>query len=115
MTCRMSFRSLNGHFGQAFSRRTPLNFLALFFLLLFLTAMNSPDVVSRFVQDLAPAIFVLVWDRFFTAPLRALSPTGLLTAIFIAPFRLQLLTGTVETWLPSSSTMAMRRGCATGA
>jgi hypothetical protein len=59
-----------------FSRRTPLNFFALFF-----TAMNSPDVLSRFVQAGSPLTAVLRWVRFFTAPLRALSPTGLFTAI----------------------------------
>jgi hypothetical protein len=56
-----------------------LNFFADFVVLLFLTAMNSPDVVSR--QVLALPILVLVCDRFFTAPFRALSPTGLFTAI----------------------------------
>jgi hypothetical protein len=44
--------------------------------------MNSPEFLSRFVQALAPPKVVFVCDRFFTAPLRALSPVGLLTAIF---------------------------------
>jgi hypothetical protein len=77
----------------------PLNFLAtavflaVFFFaaaaflgadfLAFLIAMNSPDVVSRFVQVEAPSIVVLVWLRFLTAPLRALSPVGLLVAIHL--------------------------------
>jgi hypothetical protein len=59
-----------------FSRLTPLNFFALFF-----TAMNSPDVLSRLVHAGLPITVVLRCVRFFTAPLRALSPTGLLTAM----------------------------------
>ena len=47
----------------------------------FFTAMNSPDVLLRLVQVVAPASYVLIWVRFFSAPLRALSPTGLFTAI----------------------------------
>jgi len=82
---------------EPFSRRTPLNFfatvvfLAVFFFaaaaffgaafLAFLIAMNSPDGLSRLVQVVAPPIVVLVWLRFFTAPLRALSPVGLFVAI----------------------------------
>jgi hypothetical protein len=41
--------------------------------------MNSPEFLSRFVQALAPPKVLFVCDRFFTAPLRALSPAGLLT------------------------------------
>ncbi len=63
----------------------PLNFFAAFFLAVgFLTAMNSPDVLLRLVQALAPPSVVLRCDRFRTAPLRALSPTGLFTAITIS-------------------------------
>lgn len=42
--------------------------------------MNSLLDLSRLVQVVAPPILVLVCDRFFTAPLRALSPTGLSAA-----------------------------------
>src|ERR1700712_897999 len=47
--------------------------------------MNSPDVLSRLVQAGFPITAVLRCVRFFTAPLRALSPTGLLTAIVLLP------------------------------
>jgi hypothetical protein len=43
--------------------------------------MNSPDVLLRLVQPVAPPILVFSWLRFRTAPFRALSPTGLLVAI----------------------------------
>jgi hypothetical protein len=65
-------------------------FLAVLFLdaaaffgvyLAFLIAMNSPDVLFRYVQVVAPPIVVFVWLRFFTAPLRALSRVGLLAAM----------------------------------
>jgi hypothetical protein len=46
----------------------------------FLTAMNSPEDVLRFVQAVAPPRLVFNCVRFFAAPLRALSPTGLLVA-----------------------------------
>jgi hypothetical protein len=59
---------------QGFSRRTPLNFLAVF-----LTAMNCPPFLLRLVEVFVSGFFNCV--RFFTAPLRALSPLGLLTAI----------------------------------
>jgi hypothetical protein len=36
--------------------------------------MNSPDFLLRLVQLLAPPIVVFVCERFFTAPLRVLSP-----------------------------------------
>jgi hypothetical protein len=65
--------------GQDFSRRTPLNFCALFF-----TAMNSPDVLSRLVHADLPMTAVLRCVRFFTAPLRALSPTGVFFAITVS-------------------------------
>jgi hypothetical protein len=45
--------------------------------------MNSPDVLLRFAQALAPLNVVFVCERFFTAPFRALSPLGLLTAIVL--------------------------------
>jgi hypothetical protein len=48
------------------------------------------------VQVFALPILVLVWDRFFTAPLRALSPTGLFTAISLPSF-FQLVAGTIST------------------
>ncbi|MET0709192.1 MAG: hypothetical protein ABWY82_20470 [Tardiphaga sp.] len=64
-----------------FSTRTPLNFFAGVFFLAFLMARNSPVSLSRFVNVVAPAMVVFVWLRFFTAPLRALSPVGLLTAM----------------------------------
>ena len=57
-----------------FSLRTPLNFLALF-----LTAMNCPPALLRLVDVLVSGF--LSWVRFYTAPLRALSPVGLLIAI----------------------------------
>jgi hypothetical protein len=64
------------------SRRTPLNFFASFvFLTGFFTAKNSPDFLLRLVHALAPPTFVFSCVRFFTAPLRALSPFGVLTAI----------------------------------
>lgn len=73
--------SLDLSYPAYFSRRTPLNFFAaVFFLAGFFTAMNSPDFLFRLVQTLAPPSFVLTCERFLTAPLRALSPTGLLTA-----------------------------------
>jgi hypothetical protein len=51
-----------------------LNFLAAVFLAAgFFTALNSPETLLRFVQAVAPRS--VVCDRFFTAPLRALSPT----------------------------------------
>lgn len=62
-----------------FSFRTPLNFFAVF-----LTAMNSPLVLLRFVEVLVSGFFNCV--RFFTAPLRALSPLGLFTAIATSHF-----------------------------
>jgi hypothetical protein len=70
-----------------FSLRTPLNFLAaLVFLAGFFTAMNSPLFLFRFVQAVAPPSFVSTCERFFTAPFRALSPTGLFTAMaFVLP------------------------------
>jgi hypothetical protein len=49
-------------------------------LLVYFKAMNSLLDLSRLVQVVAPPILVLVCDRFFTAPLRALSPTGLSAA-----------------------------------
>jgi hypothetical protein len=52
----------------------PLNFFAFF-----LTAMNWPPALLRFVDVSVSGFFNCV--RFFTAPLRALSPVGLLTAI----------------------------------
>jgi hypothetical protein len=58
-----------------------LNFLAAFFFEGRLRAMNSPELLLRLVQALAPASVVFVCERFLTAPLRALSPVGLLTAI----------------------------------
>jgi hypothetical protein len=64
-----------------FSTLTPLNFLAAFFFAGRLTAMNSPLPLLRFVQPDAPPMVVFVCERFFTAPLRALSPIGLLTAM----------------------------------
>src|ERR1044072_6782803 len=48
----------------AFSRRTPLNFFAVF-----LTAMNWPPFLFRFVEVFVSGF--LSWVRFFTAPLRA--------------------------------------------
>jgi hypothetical protein len=64
--------------ARFFSTRTPLNFLAAFFFFPDrFNAMNSPEVRSRLVQADAPPSAVLVCERFFTAPLRALSPIGL--------------------------------------
>jgi hypothetical protein len=61
-----------------------LNFLAAFFFAAgFFTAMNSPDVLLRLVRHPPSLFFNCV--RFLTAPLRALSPTGLFTAIIASP------------------------------
>src|SRR5436190_409430 len=65
------------HAALFFSRRTPLNFFLPFF-----TSMNLPDVLSRFVQAVLPINLPLSCVRFFTAPMRRLSPTGSLLAIF---------------------------------
>jgi hypothetical protein len=46
--------------------------------------MNSPDVLLRFVQAVTPPSLVFSCVRFLTAPLRALSPTGLFTAIVLS-------------------------------
>jgi hypothetical protein len=46
--------------------------------------MNSPEVLSRLVHAGSPITAVLRWVRFLTAPLRALSPTGLFTAIIVS-------------------------------
>jgi len=51
----------------------------------FLTAMNVPVDLFRLVEVLVSGFFSYV--RFFTAPLRALSPVGLLTAISTSSFR----------------------------
>lgn len=59
------------------SRRTPLNFLALF-----LTAMNSPEVLSRLVQLSLPIVLLARWVRFFTAPL-----AGIVAGRFIGGHR----------------------------
>jgi hypothetical protein len=56
-----------------------LNFFADFF-----TAMNSPPTLFRLVDVFVRGFFNCV--RFFTAPLRALSPTGLFTAIVASCF-----------------------------
>jgi hypothetical protein len=81
-----------------FSRRTPLNFFAAFFVAGFFIAMNWPDVLLRLVHAVAPASVVFSCERFFTAPLRALSPTGLLTSpCFSARNRAGL---TQKTWTP---------------
>ena len=63
-----------------FSRRTPLNFFAVFF-----TARNCPPFLFRLVAVFVSGFFNYV--RFFTAPLRKLSPVGLLTAIAVSPVR----------------------------
>jgi hypothetical protein len=42
--------------------------------------------LSRLVLAFALPILVLICDRFFAAPLRALSPTGLFIAYFSLPF-----------------------------
>ena len=48
-------------------------------------ARNSPEARSLFVQALAPPCFVFTCERFFTAPFRDLSPTGLSPAILWLP------------------------------
>jgi hypothetical protein len=53
-----------------FSFRTPLYFTALF-----LTALNCPPFLLRLVEVFVSGFLSCV--RFFTAPLRALSPVGL--------------------------------------
>src|ERR1700712_209899 len=73
------------NFSHYFSRRMPLNFFAaIVFRTGFLTAINSPDPLLRLVQAVAPPSFVFSCVRFFTAPFRALSPTGLFTAITVS-------------------------------
>src|SRR5215213_232511 len=64
------------HYAAVFSHRTPLNFFSPF-----LTAMNLPSVLSRFVHAVLPINLPLSCVRFLTAPLLALSPTGSLLAI----------------------------------
>src|ERR1700709_2600600 len=73
-------------FRHYFSRRTPLNFFAVF-----LTALNRPPSLLRLVEVLVSGFFS--WLRFFTAPLRALSPIGLFTAISASqsPFERQYM------------------------
>src|SRR5215203_468117 len=66
-----------GHYAAFFSR-TPLNFFALF-----LTAMNLPSVLSRFVHASLPITFVFSCVRFLTAPRRQLSPVGSLVAMIL--------------------------------
>ena len=60
----------------------PLNFFAAFFFVAGFLIIH--ELAARLVA-LGPCgratNFVLSWVRFFTAPLRALSPTGMLTAI----------------------------------
>src|SRR6478735_7816789 len=60
-----------------FSRRTPLNFFGDF-----LTAMNCPPSLLRLVEVFVSEFLNCV--RFFTAPVRALSPIGLLTAMDVS-------------------------------
>jgi hypothetical protein len=60
--------------SRHFSSRAPLNFLRRPFLPSRFTAINSPDESLRVAQTLAPASVVFSCERFFTAPLRALSP-----------------------------------------
>ncbi|MBR1192043.1 hypothetical protein JQ634_03725 [Bradyrhizobium sp. AUGA SZCCT0240] len=80
---RGGYRAARARF---FSTRTPLNFFAaLAFFAGFFTATNSPPFLLRLVHALAPPSGVFTCDRFFTAPLRALSPFGLLTAILMSP------------------------------
>src|SRR6476646_9026970 len=74
--CRQHQRGTPDHHAALFSRRTPLNFVLLFF-----TPMNRPLSLLRLVQAVLPISLPLSCERFRTAPLRALSPTGLLTAI----------------------------------
>jgi hypothetical protein len=52
----------------------------LFFFVAFFTAINSPFALLRLVYALAPASLAFTCVRFFTAPLRALSPVGLFVA-----------------------------------
>ena len=49
--------------------------------------MNSPEALLRLVKAVTPPSLFFICDRFFTAPLRALSPTGLFTAIAISHYR----------------------------
>lgn len=51
-----------------------------------LDAINSSEVLLRLAQAVAPPSFDLSCVRFFTAPLRALSPLGLFTAIVVSRF-----------------------------
>jgi hypothetical protein len=52
----------------------------LVFFVAFFTAINSPFALLRLVYALAPASLAFTCVRFFTAPLRALSPVGLFVA-----------------------------------
>jgi hypothetical protein len=45
--------------------------------------MNLPVVLFRLVQAVFPMSLPLNWDRFLTAPMRRLSPVGLLLAILL--------------------------------
>src|SRR6266550_1022718 len=51
----------------------------------FFWAMKLPLAVSRLVQVFLPCVLVATCERFFTAPLRALSPIDLLTAMVCLP------------------------------
>src|SRR5205085_4953457 len=62
------------------SRRTPLNFDSFFFW-----SMKRPVSRLRLVQCSSPCILVLSCERLRTAPFRASSPTGLLTATGLPP------------------------------
>ena len=76
-------------FPAFLSTRTPLNFVAaLAFFAGFFTAVNSPYFRLRLVHAVVPPSLFFTCDRFFTAPLRALSPTGLLTATLNPPVAL---------------------------
>jgi hypothetical protein len=57
----------------------------------FLTARNSPRFLLRLVQAVAPPSVVFSCERFLTAPLRALSPTGLLTATYYPSVRISFV------------------------
>src|SRR5437764_7010329 len=65
--------------------------------------MKRPLARLRLVQCSSPRILVLSCERLRTAPLRALSPTGLLTAIRQSPLRRSATDKTGQSSIPPSS------------
>lgn len=77
MICQITLGSNRYHSDVRyayFSSRTPLNLPPLVF-----TSMNCPVVTSRLVYN--PVFGLRTCERSLTAPIRRLSPVGLLVAI----------------------------------